>query len=161
MPKAVTSLVGRKFGWLRVIKRGQPHSSGRIFWRCRCKCGSERDYRSDGLKCGDWVSCGCKRKSALFIHGLSRTPEHRAWSNMIERCYTKTHKNYPGWGGRGIKVCARWRRSFKAFYRDMGPRHDGLSLHRIKNNDHYRPGNCKWASPKEQASNRRPARRAP
>lgn len=151
--------VGNRFGWLRVIARSHPSDSGKARFLCQCRCGAEKVIRADGLRSGDYVSCGCRKSKKLLKHGMSRTPEHRAWSNMIERCYTKTHTNFPNWGGRGIRVCARWRKSFKYFLADMGYRPRNHSLHRKDNDGNYTPSNCKWATAKEQASNRRPSRK--
>ena len=84
------------------------------------------------------------------------TSEYRAWINMNQRCYNKNTKQYKDYGGRGIKVCDRWRFSFLNFIKDMGmkasPR---LTLDRINNNGDYTPGNCRWATMKQQTHNRR------
>jgi hypothetical protein len=92
-------------------------------------------------------------------HGLSGTPEHRNWRNMIDRCGNPKCKYYPRYGGRGIKVCERWLGpdGFANFYADMGPKPSPAhSIDRVNNDAGYEPGNCKWATKAEQARNRRP-----
>ena len=73
---------------------------------------------------------------------------------MIQRCHNPKHERYAYYGGRGIVVCDRWR-IYANFLADMGEAPDGLWLDRINNDGNYEPGNCRWSTPKEQASNRR------
>ena len=75
---------------------------------------------------------------------------------MIQRCENPKHPDFPGYGGRGIAICERWRLSFPAFLLDMGERPAGTSIDRVDNSLGYQPGNCRWSSPTEQANNRRP-----
>lgn len=94
-----------------------------------------------------------------ITHRMSNTPEWRAWRAMRARCYSPTHQVYDRYGGRGIRVCKRWRNSFENFFEDMGARPSPThSLDRIDNEKGYTPSNCRWATEVNQQRNRRDAR---
>ena len=147
---------------MRVIRfshvvQETPQNS-RSVWLCKCACGRSAKVSGHNLVRGNSKSCGCRRFGAgRKTHGMSDTREHHSWKGMIQRC---TNRRTPAWkdyGGRGIRICARWRRSFAAFFADMGRcpsrRH---SLDRWPNNDgDYSSKNCRWATKSEQARNRR------
>jgi len=130
-------------------------------WVCICDCGNTALVREIQLIEGSTRSCGCLQKEVSSRvhtkHGLGKTKTYRAWLSMKQRCFYPKHKNFKYWGGRGITVCERWL-VFENFYADMGDKPEGKSLDRYPNNDgNYEPGNVRWASPDEQANNRRRA----
>lgn len=85
----------------------------------------------------------------------SKTVEYLTWLSMKARCNTPTATGYKNYGGRGIKVCDRWNRSFDNFLVDMGRRPDGgYSIERLNHNDNYTPENCKWILMTEQGKNK-------
>lgn len=164
MPKRL-ELTGFRFGRLTVLGldsiRLKSKLSSCSYWKCICDCGNEKITCVDSLRCGDTKSCGCIRKEGLVAmstkHGLRYVPEYQSWKSMKNRCFSPNNTNFKNYGGRGITVCERWRNSLADFLSDMGPRPSPKhSIDRFPNNDgDYEPGNCRWATAKQQANNKR------
>ena len=151
-------LSGQLFGRLLVLCRNGSLSR-KSAYLCLCKCGNQVTVRRDHLITKKTVSCGCfcsEINSNLHkTHGKTRTKIYRTWRDMINRCHYDKWPERHLYGGRGISVCERWRYSFENFYADMGEPPEGKTLDRINNDGNYEPGNCRWATPQQQAANRR------
>lgn len=159
MPKI--DMTGQRFGRLTAITEAGHDQRRRTLWLCACSCGTETIVAGGDLRRGHTSSCGCLMREisaangrASVIHGMYGTPTYLSWQSMRARCLNPNAISYPRYGGRGITVDQRWA-GFEQFYADMGVRPDGTSLDRLDSNGPYNPSNCRWATAKEQARNKR------
>lgn len=174
---AFRDLTGKVIGRWKVLRQAEREKSDwKIFWVCECQCASKtvRLVQAGNLlralagrKEGASTNCGCVRKEKMSGRAIHRESDFKgrkasltytSWKDMKDRCSRKKNKQYIDYGGRGIRVCDRWKDSYLNFKADMGERKKGESIERKDVNGHYEPVNCRWATSKEQARNKRNTR---
>jgi hypothetical protein len=163
---ALLDLTGRRFARLVVISRQTNTTAVKPVWLCRCDCGALTDVMGYSLTSGHTQSCGCWQRQRTAevsrvssrTHGHSKThPLYKLWAGLRSRCRNPNATGYERYGGRGIRICAKWD-DFAAFVADVGPRPSPQhTLDRIDNDGHYEPGNVRWSTPSEQCNNSRNA----
>lgn len=152
---------GDRFGSLTAIDRVRG-ANGLLLWRFVCDCGTEVINNGQPmLRSEPWRSCGCQRYARgedhpRYRHGMKHTRVYRIWNAMRQRCHNPNQPHYVRYGGKGVRVCKKWREDFVTFYEDMGdPPSDKHSIDRINPSGNYEPRNCRWATASQQNRNKR------
>lgn len=151
MRKAALELEGQTFNRLLVTGRASKPS----YWSCHCSCGKILEVRGTRLVGGTTGSCGCAKRKHGHSAGGKRSGTYLSWTAMKQRCKNKTDLAY---GGGGIAFDPSWR-DFANFLKDMGQRPDRMTLDRISPTQSYTKRNCRWATLKVQANNKRNTQR--
>lgn len=166
MPAKIENIIGLKSGRLTVTKelpskqcpnnsRKVGHSSKRIV-ECICECSNIITCRLEHIRRvkNPRVSCGCLHKEGTTTkHGCYGTKTYIIWKAMNQRCSNSKVEHYNYYGGKGIKVCNKWKDSFEEFLKDMGECPEGYSIERIDVSKGYNLDNCKWIPLKHQGKN--------
>ena len=167
MSNNIKDLTGQRFGRLIVEEDSGERQSRAVMWKCACDCGNNCMVRGSHLISGKTQSCGCYKAELVSLRAKQRArigefpPRlRRIWRNMKQRCNNPASTNYHNYGGRGIRVCEEWN-SYQVFaiWAINNGYNDALTLDRKNNDGNYEPSNCRWATWKEQANNKRKSKK--
>ena len=154
-------IIGERWGRLTVIEDCGIHNPKGTMVSAKCICGVIGKFTLSALRNGRTKSCGCLKAdgtTAYSTHGHTRnrspSKTYAAYQSMIVRCTNPKTERWLQYGGRGIRPCDRWLKSFENFLEDMGPCPRNLSLDRIDVNGNYEPENCRWATNDQQVNNK-------
>lgn len=159
---SVLDMIGRRFGrWTVENYYGRSDTGSGTLFSCVCDCGTKRNVNGYYLRGGRSTSCGCYQREVVkkprthgYTVGGKIKKTYTAWQGMFSRCYLPHAREYRWYGGKGIKVCARWS-EFENFLSDMGEAPEDMTLDRINGDGNYEPENCRWATWEVQLANRR------
>lgn len=148
---------GEIFGRLTVLGPAPDRLHAGVAARyvlCLCECGNKAQVMASNLRKGATTSCGCLWRERITKHGKVHTRAYAAWEHMHQRC-SPSHPEARNYYDRGIRVCAEWtgRGGFIPFHEHMGDPPPRTSVDRIDNSRGYEPGNCRWATQKQQMHN--------
>ena len=149
------SLIGKRFGRLKIVSRVKNNNSGRTMWMCICDCNKKIVVNGGNLMNGHTKSCGCIRKEqgikTSTTHGFSWHPIYNIWAGIIQRCTNPNRKVFKRYSNLGVSK--KWM-DFRNFFIDMESKYKkGLCIDRINNNKGYSKNNCRWVSHKENSRN--------
>lgn len=164
MPK-LENMIGKKYGRLTIVSQAEGNfkTRGRR-WMCECECGNiVGPISTSSFNWGSTHSCGClnaeRTAKRATIHGLSGTKFYQLWFRIKQRCYSKNRHNYERYGGRGIYMYDGWIDDPESFIKYVealeNSDDDTRTLDRIDNEEGYIPGNLRFATIMEQATNKR------
>jgi len=152
--KKIMELIGKKVSGFTVLEVSGVDKFKSWTYRCKCTCGNFKLVRSHVIRKENYIFCICKLKAKVNCKTNSNL--YNIWANVKQRCFNKNSKDYCRYGGRGITMYEPWKNDFNLFRSYFIERPSPLhSIDRIDNYGNYEPGNCKWATPKEQSSNTR------
>lgn len=153
----IQDITGLRFGKLVAISRVGANKKGEGIWLCQCDCGNRSFVVLSNLKNGHTTSCGCYKQVCSRTHNETKTRLHHIWAGMKARCYNNKIPKYKDYGGRGITVCDEWRSDYIAFkeWAINNGYKESLTIDRINVDGNYEPSNCRWATAKQQANNKR------